>query len=114
MGTSNIQSVIMRRVYYAYAVSIFTHTMFLHGVFMSVALYVLARLLHVASIVENFLSVPVGSVPAYVYNAFATAISSGELLTVLVVVATGGVALSIGHKLAQLYEPKLLTHAQLS
>lgn len=107
MGTSKLQSTIMRRVYYAYAVSIFTHSMFFQGAFLSVAALLLARWLHVASIVENFLSVPVGSAPLYVYQTFITAISGGELLTVLTLIAASGVAVSIGFKLAQLLVPKV-------
>jgi len=108
MGTSNVQSAIMRRVYYTYAVSIFTHSMFFQGAFLAIAALLLARWLHVASIIGNFLAVPIGSTPAYVYNTFVTAISSGELLTVLTLVVAAGVAVSIGYKLTQLIGPWLV------
>ena len=101
MESNKMQSVIMRRVYYTYVISIFTQTMFFQGVFLGVAIPLLARWLHVASIIHNFLSIPVGKVPSYIYSSFSHAISSGELIMAITFVASGIVAISVGYKLAQ-------------
>ena len=104
---SNIQKIVMRRVYYHFVVSIFTHTMFFRGVFLGVSAVLLAKWLHVASIVHNFLSVPVGHAPKYIANSFWNAATHGELLTVLTLVVAGGMAVSVGYKFAQAFMPKL-------
>lgn len=96
-----MQTAIMRRVYYSYVLSIITHVVFWQGVFLSVAAVLLAKWLHVASIVKNFLSVPVGTVPQYVAHAVTHAATHGELLTVLTLALAGGVAVSAGYHLAQ-------------
>lgn len=91
----------MRRVYYSYAVSILTHAMFWQGVFLSVAAVLLAKWLHVASIMQNFLATPVGNIPQYMLGSVSDAISQGELLTVLTFFSAAGVAVSAGYQLAQ-------------
>lgn len=98
----------MRRVYYTYALSIFTHAMFWQGVFLSVATLLLAKWLHVESIIHNFLSVPVGNVPGYLYHSFFGAVSHGELLTAMTLVLAGGVAISVGYRLMHEIAPRLL------
>ena len=92
----------MRRVYYSYGLSILSHAMFWRGMFLSIAGVLLADWLHVASIIHNFLAVPVGGVPQYVWNSFWGAATHGELFTALTLVLAGGVALSAGYHLAQL------------
>lgn len=82
----HIQRNIMRRVYYAYAVSIMTSSAFWQGVVLGGSVALFGRLTHVASLAENFLNVPVGQTPAYVLQSVTGAIASGELLTVLVTV----------------------------
>ncbi len=74
---------------------------------MGVATVLLARWLHVASIINNFLSVPVRGVPNYLYNSFSGAISHGEFLTALILVATSLVAVSAGYRLMQVISPRL-------
>lgn len=74
----------MRRVYYAYIIAIASHTMFWQGIFLGACVALFGRLTHVASLINNLLSVPVGSVPAYVGGAFNNAFTHGEVLTVLV------------------------------
>jgi hypothetical protein len=100
MKSSKMQATIMRRVYYSYGLSIVTHSMFWQGMFLSVASYLLAKWLHVASIIHNFLSVPVGQAPQYVVNSIFGAVSHGEVLTVLTLVLAGGVAVSAGYHIA--------------
>tara|TARA_B100002051_G_scaffold276820_1_gene329407 strand:- start:10499 stop:10762 length:264 start_codon:yes stop_codon:yes gene_type:complete len=75
--------------------------MFWQGLFLSVATLMLAKWLHVASIVNNFLSVPVGQTPQYVYNSFVEAINHGEIITALTLVLASGVAVQAGYQLMQ-------------
>ena len=104
---SHMQKIIMRRVYYSYAVSFFSQVVFWQGVFLGAAALLLAHWLHVASIVKNFLSVPVGHAPAYVWGAVANAATHGELLTVLTLLLAGGVAISAGYHVAQAFFSRL-------
>jgi hypothetical protein len=108
MTAKNIQSVVMRRVYYSYALSIFTQSVFWQGIFLGAAAILLARWLHVASILNNFMAVPVGSVPHYIYNSFAGAVAHGEVLTVLTLLVASGVAMSVGYRLTHVLVPRLL------
>lgn len=96
-----MQKIIMRRVYYSYALSIVSHAMFWQGAFLGVAAWLLAKWLHVASIIHNFLSVPVGSAPQYAWNSFWNAAIHGEFFTALTLVLAGGVAISVGYHLTQ-------------
>ena len=77
---------IMRRVYYSFAISITTHTIFWRGLFLGAAALLLAQWLHVASIIHNILATPVGNTPQYVANSFVNAVTHGELLTALMLV----------------------------
>lgn len=86
MERTKLQKQIMRRVYYSFAISITTHTMFWRGVFLGAAALLLAEWLHVASIIKNILATPVGQTPQYVAQSFTHAATHGELLTALVVV----------------------------
>ena len=97
----------MRRVYYSYAISIFTQTIFWQGMFLSIAAALLAKWLFVASIVHNFLAVPMGRVPQYVMDSFGNAITHGELLTVLILILAAGVAISAGYHIAKALTPRL-------
>lgn len=83
---------IMRRVYYSYAIALAVHSMLWRGVFLGAAAVLLADWLHVASIFNNFLSVPVGSVPQYIGGAFIHAATHGEAITVFLVLAAGAIA----------------------
>ena len=96
MNTSVIQKQIMRRVYYSYVISVVVHPMMWRGVFLSAAALLLAEWLHVASIINNLLSVQVGAAPKYMYGSVVSAATSGELMTVLTLLLAG----SAGIKLA--------------
>ena len=74
----------MRRVYYSYVLSLSTSLIFWQGFFLGAAVLLLARWLHVASIIDNFLAVPVREVPNFVIGSFFGAISHGEFLTAFV------------------------------
>lgn len=103
----------MRRVYYSYAVDIFTHVVFWQGVFLSVSALLLAKWLHVASIVKNVLAVPVGHVPQYVANSFFAAATQGEVVTVVMFMLAGVVTMSCGYKLTQALAPKAIVMYQV-
>lgn len=100
--TTTLQNKIMRRVYYAYTIAIASHTMFWQGIFLGACIALFGRLTHVASLIDNLLSVPVGSVPAYVGGAVTQALTNGEILTVLVTAFMLVLTLSIMARLTPL------------
>lgn len=104
MKSSSIQKAVMRRVYFHYVLGIFTHSMFRRGVFLGAAALLLAKWLHVASIINNFLSLPVRNVPNYVYGSVQSAVTHGELLTVLTLVLALVVAISTVFKLLRTFK----------
>lgn len=111
MDTKQLQKQIMRRVYYSYAISIGTHAMLWQGVFLGGAAVLLARWLHVASIFDNLLATPVGTVPAYVANAVVGAVTHGEFMTVVMLVGVVLVGLiSLQQMAKSLHVGRLFTH----
>jgi hypothetical protein len=104
-----MQKQIMRRVYYSYLISLVSHSMMWQGVFLGAAAVLLARWLHVASIINNLLAVQVGAVPEYMLGSVTNAATSGELHTVIMLVAAAGVAVSAGFKLAEVVFGKRVT-----
>ena len=81
-----MKHIIMRRVYYSFALSILTSSALWQGVALGASIAAFGRLTHVAAITKNILATPFGSVPEYVATTFARSLVNGELLTVLVVV----------------------------
>lgn len=90
---------IMRRIYYAYAMRIATHTITLELALFALALYVFAKMVFVASVVENLLTVEVGKAPAYIANA----LFHGEVLTLLAIGVMVFVALSLPIRLRTVF-----------
>jgi len=78
----------MRRVYYSYAVSLVATAIFWQGMFLGAAALLLARWLHVASIIDNFLSVPLREVPGFMLSSFLGAFAHGEAVTALVLIVS--------------------------
>lgn len=109
MDSKTVQRNIMRRVYYSFGLSIVSHAMFWRGVFLGAAALLLAQWLHVASIINNVLAVPVGAVPQYVANSMVGAATHGEFLTVLMFVLAGIIGMSCLWRLGQtlVVTPKL-------
>ena len=105
MTKTALQKKIMRRVYYAYTLAITSHSMFWQGMLLGACVALFGRLTHVASLVENLLSVPVGNVPAYAFGAVGTALEHGEMLTVLVTAFMVVLALSVLSRLLPLVTP---------
>ncbi len=101
MQSNNIQKNIMRRVYYSYVLSITEHAMFWRGLFLGGAIMLLAEWLHVAKIVQNFLAVPIGTAPKYVFNAFSAALAGGEVVMVLTLIMSGIVFVSVLQQFAR-------------
>ncbi len=99
---------IMLRVYYSYGLSILTNTAFWQAVMLVVSGSLLAKWLHVASIIDNFLAVPVKEVPSFVSNSFLGAISHGEVLTVAVLVLALAVTYLSAKRLAAALLPQTL------
>lgn len=81
-----MKHIIMRRVYYSFALSILTSAALWQGVVLGASVAAFGRLTHVAAISNNILATPAGSVPAYVGNTILSSVGNGELMTVLVVV----------------------------
>lgn len=102
----------MRRVYYAYALSIAGHSMLWRGLFLGVAGMLLSQWLHVASIFNNFLSVPVGNVPQYIANALLKAATHGEGVMLLTLTAASVVGLSCVYRLwHSIHVERFFTHS---
>jgi hypothetical protein len=74
---------IMYRVYLSFIVSIAEHRFFWRGFLFGAALALFGRLVHVAAVANNVLSVPLVSLPRHILNAFEHAFLSGEFLTIL-------------------------------
>lgn len=95
---TNLKKNIMRRVYYAYTLSIVRSTSLWQGLLLGACIALFGRLTHVAAISHNFNSVPLKSAPDFIYNAFANALAGGEVLTVLVSVFMIGLTVSFVKK----------------
>lgn len=59
----------MRRVYYAFALKVVTHPLVAHGALLVVSLFILTRLVNVASIVQNISNVKVGYLDNFILNS---------------------------------------------
>ncbi len=105
MDRTNLKRQIMRRVYYSYALSFFLNSVFWQGVALGISSLLLAKWLHVASIVHNFLATPVSDLPQYVAGSFWGAITHGELLTAIVFVVAGMITVSVAYRLASALRP---------
>lgn len=96
----NMQSKIMCRVYMSYALSYTQQPLLWCGLVLGGAVALLGRFTHVASIVENTLATPLGGVPTYVVNSFMSAITRGELGTVLVILTIASMTAVVGWHLS--------------
>mgnify|MGYP006057687971 FL=1 len=105
MKASILQKRIMRRIYYAYAIAVASHTMFWQGLVLGACIALFGRLTHVASIAHNFLAIPMANVPTYVSTAFTKAVTGGELLTALVALVMIGLAVSFTYRVLPLFIP---------
>ncbi len=60
----------MRRVYYAFALRIASHPVVVHGTLLCASVFVLSRLVNVASILNNISNLRVGDLDNYLFNTF--------------------------------------------
>ncbi len=74
---------IMYRVYLSFVLSIAEHRFFWKGFLFGAALALFGRLVHVAAVADNMLSVPLTNLPGHVLYAFEHAFLSGEFLTIV-------------------------------
>jgi hypothetical protein len=79
-----LQRLIMRRVWYSYALSIAFSKAALRGFVMGFSGVLFFTLVSVPSILANLLAVEVGAVPSYVWQTITDSIRSGEVLQVVV------------------------------
>jgi hypothetical protein len=98
MPTTN--STIMRRVYLSYTLSYGEQPLLWCGLVLGGATALFGRWTHVASIAENVLATPLGSVPTYLVSSFMAAVAKGELGTVLLVLV---IAVTVSVTLHQWY-----------
>lgn len=99
---SAIQTKIMRRVYMSYALSYVEQPLLWCGLVLGGAIALLGRFTHVASVIDNTLSTPLGSVPAYMVDSFLSAVARGELGTVLVVLTIASMSAVVVWELSRL------------
>ena len=64
---------IMRRIYYAYAMRLATHTVTLHVAVLAILVYALAALVHVDKVLQNIASAQVGDLGAKLLQVAAQA-----------------------------------------
>jgi hypothetical protein len=105
MKASTLQKKIMRRIYYAYAIAVASHTMFWQGLVLGACIALFGRLTHVASIAHNFLAIPTTNIPSYVSTAFMKALTGGEMLTAFVALLILGLAVSFTYRVLPLFVP---------
>ena len=68
-----VKRAIMRRVYYAYGLSVTFSTATLRGFLFGASIIAFWQLVSISSIITNALNVRVGQLPAYVWQSFAHA-----------------------------------------
>jgi hypothetical protein len=92
----------MRRIYYSFFIGQIVWQVFLQGLLFGMAVVSLAQRLHVAKIIENFLLVPVGQVPAYIMGAIFGAWIHGEVLLLTTLLVSGVIAVAMSVRLIQI------------
>ncbi len=66
---NQLQSKIMRRVYYSFGVRVLTSRVFLQAVLLAVGLYGVKVMVHVASVINNLKTVELGNLDNFMFNA---------------------------------------------
>lgn len=94
----------MRRVYYSFALSLFTSGSFLQGFVLGSCVALFGRLTHVASIWNNLSQTALAQVPNFIYQSFLNALKGGEVTTALVVVLMLGLTASFSIKAAKIFK----------
>ena len=99
---NQLQNKIMRRIYFAFAKRIATHEVTMQMALFALALLVFAKMVHVASVVDNFMSIPVAYIPGFIVGA----VSQGEVLTLMAIGAMLFTALSLPLRLRAVILPQ--------
>jgi Na+/H+-dicarboxylate symporter len=97
------KSIVMRRIYYSYALSILISNALWQGVLLGACIAAFGRLTHVSAITNNILATPTGLLPEYIASAFIGAATSGELLTVLTVLLMLGLSIRWLQKVSKVF-----------
>ncbi len=114
MNTKAMQKNVMKRVYYVYVIGFLSQVIFWQGLFLGASALLLGRWLHVSSVIDNFLSVPVGRTPRYVLDSLHNAITHGEIMTAIILISAGIVTVSAGYHIAQVLSKKTIIISRLS
>lgn len=77
---SQLNKLVMRRVWYVFFLSLFVNRGTVAGVTLGVSLGALFELVYVRAIVSNLLHTEVGEVPSYVLQSLQDSFNNGELL----------------------------------
>ena len=86
----------------SYALSYTQQPLLWCGLVLGGAVALFGRWTHVASIIDNTLATPLGSVPQYLVNSFLSAVARGELGTVLVVLTIASMSAVVVWQLSHL------------
>jgi hypothetical protein len=78
---NQLQKQIMRRIYYAFAKRMATHTITLQLALFGLALYVFAKMVFVQSVIDNMLATQLGQLPQFVIGA----VFQSEALTLIAI-----------------------------
>jgi hypothetical protein len=98
MKTNQLQKNIMRRVYYTFMLRLVAHPLLSNTAIFGGALVVFARMVHVERVIDALLSIPLRSVP----NFMLSALSHGEILTLISMVLMGFAMLRVGKYIGRL------------
>ena len=102
---NSIRRRIMLRVWYSYALSLVERSSFAHGLVLGGLIALFGRMTHVAALGHNLAQVPVGTVPRYVWQTITSALSGGEVATVLVTLLLITLSVSAVVRLGTLLTP---------
>ena len=100
---TTLHTSIMRRVYFAFAKRIIMHPIVVQSALFVLALMVFARLVHVHSVIENFLSISVGQVPKFILSA----LMQGEALTLIAIGVMVFTLLSLPMRIRSAFSPRV-------
>jgi Na+/H+-dicarboxylate symporter len=100
--SSKLSKHIMRRIWYGYYIrqveTLVTARAFWQGIVFGGAFGVFTDVVHVASVIDNTLSTPLGQLPTYITKTVVIALQNGEVISVVTLVLLVGIALSILRK----------------
>lgn len=80
LHAKELHSMIMRRVWYSYFISIGTHSFFWQGMAFGGAIVLVGELVFVSQIFSSFLATPIGDAPVWIWQLFFQAAMQGEFM----------------------------------